>query len=198
MSDERRPRDVDELLQALQTPPAPREAPAWDAEEVRNDEPVRLPATRTRWPWLAAPLAAAAAVLFAVIIAIQRDDAPDGVLLRGDAGAPPVTVELRLVVDENGRARRVDRGDRLVKGQRVFFRVSASAEATVWVWVDGPEGVQAIDEFLATTEPMDLRSEDGLIAYELEQSGRYVFAASTGGGRHCESPSCTQIPVEAH
>ncbi len=199
MSDERRPRDVDELLHALQTPPAPAEAPAWpDEDEEEADEvvPLRPDDAQVPWPVLVAAFAVAAVAVFAVLYSLPEPGAPGGVTLRGDEGVAAVTVDLRLVVERDGTAQRVERGVPLSKGEIVHFRVAASEAVEVQVRVDGPEGAQTITEVRSGPELTDLRGEEGLIGYRLERTGRYVFTATAGETDACEAPACVEFPVE--
>ena len=165
-------RDVDELLRALEGPEAPTVAPAWPREE-----PIR----RRIWPYAAAGLAMAAAILLAVTIPHPTQ------ATRGIEG--PATVDLRMVASRGGEAVRVT-DTPYGKGERVYFRLATSRQAQVALWVDGPNGRETVGSFAATPTPVDAADAAGLVAYVFDVPGTYVFSASTHGVGQC--PCSTQ------
>lgn len=167
-------RDVDDWVRDLQVlGQAPPQAPAWPAE-------------RRWWPWgLTLGLAAACAV--GLWFAAAR--APVG--LRGGLSAQPA-LELRLAVERGGVAVRLAGPCRV--GERVFFRLSSSMPTRVHVWAEGPAGSEPLGVVDLEGGSLDLGSGGGLVAYQFDQAGQYLFHASSDGMGLCHD--CPTIPVE--
>lgn len=199
MSNDRHPYDVDDLIRSLQTPPAPREAPPWPADEGAF-APAQRPRPASLWthPWLAGGLAAAATLCVVGLIAVRWPTGePESVQrFRGGVADGAPEVDLALVVQKDGTVERLGRDAPVEVGQRVFFRVWATEGADVTLWVEGPQGTELIAEFEADTSPIDVRSAAGLIAYAFDAPGHHVFRASTEGKRECEPPSCSEFTLE--
>jgi len=182
--------DPHRYLRALTGPPAPAEAPAWPAEQ---------PARRG---WVLA-LAAAATVLVvslggaAALRAAFEAPAPTlqpGWTLRGPEA--PAAVDLRLAVQRDGVLQRAGLGETYAVGDRVFLQVAASQPSQVTVWVEHQDARESLGAQQALRQPADLRSDGGLVAYDLGESGIFGFCASTVDNERCEPPSCSCWQLE--
>jgi hypothetical protein len=167
-------RDVDDWVRDLEgLGQAPRVAPAWPAE-------------RRWWP-VSLGLGLAAASLLGVWLATS--EVPVG--LRGGLGTQPV-LELRLAVERGGVAVRLGGPCRV--GERVFFRLSSSLPARAHVWVEGPEGRELLGVTELEGSPIDLGGSGGLVAYQFDLPGQYLFRASPDGMGVCRD--CPTVAVE--
>ncbi len=178
--------DPHRYLRALEGPPPPEEAPALPAER---------PARRG---WLVA--AAAVAVGACLLLAMPWEppaDEPDPQAEWALRGAePPTVVDLRLAVQRAGVMERASAGETYTVGDRVFLQLAASAPAHVSAWVDHLDTREALGALDADREPKGLRSDGGLVAYDLGEPGRFAFCASTGDNEACAPPSCTCWELE--
>jgi hypothetical protein len=194
------PRDVEELLMALEPPPAPERAPAWPVGPA-SSEPSRAQAWwRTPRRWVLVPVVAGALGLLAVLLLPPASDpalAPvrqDG--LRGEAPPALPELDLQLAVQRDGLAQRVDPEDQLRLQDRVLFRVSSTTPTTVHLWVEGPAGFEDITAVSVESQPVELRLEEGLLAWELDRAGSYVFVASASARPACTPPTCARVALE--
>lgn len=168
-------RDIDALIAGIEGPAPPAEPP-----RIRRRRP---------GPWLAvAGLALVAGALLVV-------GGPAGPRFRGSA-AERVQVDLRMSVDRGGVAVRLAPDHEVHTGDRVFFRVTASRETTVAVWVEAPGGLTPIALVEAGPEPTDVGRDGGLVAWRFDGPGRYVFRASHEGMGVCDD--CPTIPLVTH
>ena len=153
-------RDVDDWVRDLRGPPTTARAPAWPS--------------RRRWVW---PGVLAVAATLALAVGLAPAVRPG---TRGSIGE--AAIELRLVVERGGVAVRLPSDGSLHVGERVYFRVSASRATPARVWVEGPTGRrEEIGTIDADPRPRDLADGSGLIAYEFDGVGRYLFRTSTDG-----------------
>ncbi len=169
------PTDVDRILGALRGPEPPSAPPVLPDEQA--------------W-WRRPQVALAAAVLLAVgawSLAAPRDPPQT----RG-VGGPVPTVELRVVVDDDGRAVRVNRRQAYPVGQRVFFGVKAEPLSGVSLWVDGPGGRDVITRVDAGPEVETLD-----VAYQLDQPGEWTFRLAAAPAGVCPEESCDVVTVTA-
>ena len=167
------PTDVDRILGALRGPDPP-EAP-----------PV-LPAESTWWSYRGWALAAA---LMLTVVAGGVLSGPEGPTARGvGAGAPEV--DLRVVVDDGGRATRIRRGRAYPLGQQVFFGVGAEPEAEVSLWVDGPTGRQVVTRVQAGPEVQTLP-----MSFLLDAAGTWSFYLAAAPVGVCPPGSCDSVEV---
>lgn len=160
-------RDVDDWIRDLQGPATTARPPAWP----RRHRGIVL----------------ALAVACALIVGFWQSGRP---LTRGATGDP--MVELRLVVERGGVAVRLPSDGVLHVGERVYFRVAASRPTRAVVWVEGPTGREDLATMDADARPRDLSDGSGLIAYEFDGAGRYLFRTSTDGS--CQG--CPTVAVE--
>jgi len=183
--------DVDELIAALETPAAPPDPPAWPEEEAAEQG-----APVVRGPWsirkrtVATVAALAAAGVAALLVLPPFAERDETIGFRGDGETAPVEVELKLAVEREGRAERVDESTTLKVGERVFFRVGTSRDAEVELIAVTPEGEEDLGRFESVTVPADVRTVGGLLAYEFEVPGTYAFHACG------PAPKCATVVVE--
>lgn len=169
--------DPHPLLRALQGPPPPEAPPAWPAMAPRRGH---------------IPLLALAALLLAAPIAVWRLRGPaaDDWTLRGPAAAP--AVDLRLAVQRGAALERARADRRYRVGDRVFFRVGAATPVEVEVWAERSGRREPLARVQAGPTPVDLRSDGGLIAYDLGEPGRFSFCAAPAGA----APTCIDLEAE--
>jgi hypothetical protein len=167
------PGDVDRILGALRGPDPPAAPPA-------------LPDERPLWRRPASALAAA--VLLAVGVGTLAGPR-DPVRTRGVGNTEP-QVELRVVVDDGGRAERVRRTQDYPVGQQVFFGVSAEPQTAVSLWVDGPTGREVVTRVDAGPSLQTLPT-----AYVLDQAGTWTFRLAAAPVGVCPPESCDQVMV---
>jgi hypothetical protein len=169
--------DLDQLIRDLKGAPPPAKAPEAQA--------------RRPWPLLAL----AATLLVAVAGGLSWTLAPEPyVALRGGSGE--VQIDLRMVVERGGRTLRVSREGACFIGEQVFFRLASSPGAEVALWVDGPDGRERIAELMATPEPRDLESEQGMVSFEFERAGSHSFYLAPSWDDDCTSRACEMLTVE--
>lgn len=167
------PTDVDRLLGALRGPPPPALPP-------------ELPNERPAWQWPGLAMAAAVLIAFgAATLSPSRDPR----VTRGGGSSGP-EVELRVVIDDGGRAQRVRRSQSYPIGQQVFFGVAADPGAGVSLWVDGPEGRETVTRVEAgpTLETLNR-------AFLLDQAGTWTFTLAAAPVGVCPPQSCSQVTV---
>lgn len=180
MSEHDQQRDIERLLGRLQGPePEARPAPV----------PEAWPASRS------VILAAAAALLVAVGGLAGWQGHEHYATTRGVEDAA-VSLDLRMVVERDGQAIRVHSGAEYSVGERAFFRIAASRQADVTLWVEGPDGRQQVGHFAASPELQDLSHGDGLLAWEFDQPGAYVFVLAEGEVDDCEPELCPRVSLE--
>lgn len=165
----------------------PANSPFPDFRESRLLPPVR---SRPRW-WASALITALCGVAAGLAVSLLVDD--PGAHLRGVPGTP--VVDLRMAVDRgDDLALRVSAGGGYHVGDKVFFRLSVTPSADVRVWVDGPTGRTRIAEVRADAAPADIRSDQGLVAWQFDGPGRYTFTAGAVGDEACRG--CAHLEVE--
>ncbi len=145
------------------------------------------------------PTALAVAACAVVVGLLPREQ--DGLGFRGvepiPAEAGAADVQLRLAVEREGQVVSLERGDEVVVGDRVFFRLSVDGPSTVTVWVDGPDLREALgSQDFAGAASDDLRGAAGLQAWRFDIPGRYVFQASSTGDGSCAPPTCSERIVD--
>lgn len=82
-------------------------------------------------------------------------------------------------------------------GAQVLFRVSASEASPLWVWVDGPGGLEPIQALeVAGGVPVDLLGSGGqAVVYRFDAPGHYSLIASAEDGA-CSPTTCSMVQVE--
>ncbi len=171
-------------LRALEGPPPPEDAPAWPSER-----PVRR-----GWVLATAAVVASAGLLLALSWERPVTEARDAWILRG--AASPAAVDLRLAVQRAGVMERASVDATYAVGDRVFLQLAASAPARVTAWVEHGDRREELGALDADREPKELRSETGLVAYELGEPGRFSFCASVGDDDACKVHSCACWELE--
>jgi hypothetical protein len=171
--------DIDELIRALDTTPAPEQAPPWPAD----------PEPWWRASWVLGPALALGTVFLVAIYANSQQasdvDGRPALHPRGQ-DLDPVVV-LKLAIEREGIALVAAPGGVYQQGDRVFFRVSRAQPGEVQLWVDGPSGRQEIAEIPATAAEQQVSA-----AYEFDGPGTYVFRAATDAGVPCQAPGCAE------
>jgi hypothetical protein len=151
----------------------------------------RQSASRRVARWVLVPVAlAAVGVVLAVGSSLSQE--PE-VTLRGSSAAE-VPAHLALGVQ------RVDGVvERLVGpievGDRVYFQLSAETTTPVELWVDGPEGRHRLATTTASPTPDTLSVGGGVLYYEVEAEGSYVFQVSSESDGQCTPPRCDRHVV---
>ncbi|GEM_PF-5317375 len=172
---DRDPTDVDRILGALRGPAPP-------------DAPPALPDERPLWR--RPVLALAAAVLLGIGIGTLGNPEPEPLATRGATAAAPTAVELRVVVDADGTAQRINRTTAYPVGQLVFFGIAAEPQADVTLWVKGPSGSESLAK-LATGPTLHTLPT----AFALDQPGAWTFHLTTGNLGQCPPESCDRVTV---
>ncbi len=169
--------DIEDLINRLEGPP-----------------PRRTTAPRPpRWSYQAtAAIAMAAAVLISAGAWLAQDHYQAARGLEGDYAA----LDLRMVVEREGQAYRVSRGSTYFLGERVFFRLSASREQQVSLWVVSPGGRELITVAQAAPTAYDLVSAGGLMGYEFDTPGEHSFILVQGDVEACTPRICPSVTVE--
>jgi hypothetical protein len=167
--------ELDALIRDLRGAPPPREAP-------------RLPGPAPR---LALVLAALALVGVGVY-AMTGHGPYSGT--RGGTGTP--TVDLRMVVERDGRTQRVTREGLCHLGESVYFRVASHPAGEVVLWVEGPAGKEPIARIPASPEPSDLETPTGMVSYEFERPGAHTFVLAPAGEEDCPGATCSKLTLE--
>jgi hypothetical protein len=179
MPEQHQQHDVDQLIGRLQGP-----------EPTQHQAPVPQ-----GYPQGRLILLAAAAVLLIAVGGIGGWRGHQHATMRG-LEDPDAVLDLRMVVERGGVAVRVHEGSQYTVGERVFFRVAASRQAEVQLWVYGPGGMQRIAEAMAVPEAQDLGSGDTLLAWEFDQPGPYRFVLSQGQLSDCTPARCPDVTLE--
>ncbi len=165
--------DVDRILGALRGPDPPEAPPA-------------LPVETSLWSYRGWALAAA---VMLTVVAGGLLSGPESPTARGvGAGAPEV--DLRVVVDDGGRATRIRRGQAYPLGQQVFFGVGAGATAELSLWVDGPTGRQVVTRTEAGPEVRTLP-----MSFLLDAAGTWTFYLAAAPVGVCPPESCDAVEV---
>ncbi len=175
--------EIDDLVRALDTPPAPEVAPAWGPDPV--------PWWRRRW--VVGP-----ALALAVLVLVLGRGATDSVetvvdeqpstRVRGTETAP--AVGLQLAIERDGEALVAAPGATYRLGDRVLFRVSRAEQGPVRLLAVGPAGPVSIATVSASPEPRQVTTDDGLVAWEFDVPGTWTFQATGGVGDDCVAPGC--------
>ncbi|MCB9742561.1 MAG: hypothetical protein H6740_08180 [Alphaproteobacteria bacterium] len=188
MTEDRR-LDVDALVRDLEVPGPELGPPPWP-------QPGLLDRLRAALRHPGVLLAGAALVAALALLALRPPSLPEqGPSLRGvDAQQLPEPF-LDLVLEADGQARRLARGEAVDVGDRVFFRVSASRAHALTLSVAGPTGREVLAHTTAGPTPVDLGGPRGLHAWRFDAPGRYAFSLSTTP-EGCPRPGCTTLIVE--
>lgn len=143
-------------------------------------------------------------VVAALLLALRGAQPPVDEIpgTRGVETTSAVRPHLDLVLEQGGQARRLARGEPVAVGERVFFRVSASAATQLYLAVEGPgvggaaRGRQLLASAPAGPTPTDLGGSGGLHAWRFDAPGPHTFTLSTDAER-CVEPGCARVVVEA-
>jgi len=167
--DDLRDPEMDALFGRLKAPAPPLHPPA-----------IVVPLYRRRWIQGAA---LAAALLLSVVGARQLQEPLVTARGAGAAdGAAAPTVELRLVVERDGEAKRLAQRELCAVGEVVYFRVAASEAAALSV--EGPSGIEAIAAVDASDGVADVSGPDGLVGYRFDEPGPHTFILISGPSVH--------------
>ncbi|MCB9761991.1 MAG: hypothetical protein H6739_19365 [Alphaproteobacteria bacterium] len=182
---------VDALVRGLGSPPPPPEPPPWADGLPGWGETLRAWARSAALP-LGTPMLALAALLLGVGLPAPTPETP---AVRGVSTASAPWVSLDLLIEQDGRARRLGALPEVRVGDRAFFRVAAGGTTALTVWVEGPGGVAPVGALDAGPETADLAADGGLTAWRFDRPGRYTFHASPAAGV-CVAPACASRVVE--
>ena len=142
---------------------------------LRADAPPHAPAIPVPLRWRVPALLLAAVLLAAVLPGVLQPADPARV---GSRGAPVMSapLDLRMLVERDGVAMRITDGAVAFVGERVYFRGAGPEGARLQLSVTEPHGEVLLKAFDATASGVDVRTEHGLLAYEFEAPGEYIFA----------------------
>lgn len=118
----------------------------------------------------------AAVLLAAVLPGVLRTGSQVG--SRGEPVAMRSAIDLRMIVARDGVSMRISDGGAAFVGERVYFRSAGPDGAPLRLSVAGPKGDMLLQRLSAEAAGADVRTENGLLAYEFETPGRYTFALS--------------------
>lgn len=154
------------------------------------------PATVAARPVVTRGWLGVAGVMAAMLLAIWV--LPQGagdVGLRGAESAPAVHLDLvRQSMGTDG-TERFDPEVPLMRGDTLYFSISADQRSDVRVWVEGPEGTAELSVQTASQQPQVLGTDGEAIWYRVDRTGTYRFFASSED-TGCRPESCVTRSVE--
>ncbi|MFH1462938.1 MAG: hypothetical protein ABIO70_00925 [Pseudomonadota bacterium] len=151
----------------------------------------RAPELPARTPRLTIALAALVLVGAGIWVVSER-----GPYSRERGGTATPEVDLRMVVERDGRSLRVSRDGPCHVGESVYFRVASSPAGEVVLWVEGPIGKEPIARKPASPVPADLQTPTGMVSYEFERPGAHTFVLAPAGKEDCPAAVCSTLTLE--